>query len=260
MQLRGKSVIVTGSGGGGCGRAIAARFALEGASVVVSDINENGGEDTVRQISAAGGKAVFHRADVGNELDVRGLVDFAVKIFGGLHVLINNASGPEFRPDAPLESWKEIVQIELLGTMLATRFAVDAMCSQGGGAIVNMSSISALPHGREHPAPAYDAAKAGILRLTTMLAFLGERENIRVNCLAPGWIASPQVRAYWEPLTPEQRRQRHAPSRLLSVEEVAGAVHRLATDECLCGRVLVWDSDKDPRLIPWGDRGYAELV
>jgi NAD(P)-dependent dehydrogenase (short-subunit alcohol dehydrogenase family) len=79
--------------------------------------------------------------------------------------------------------------------------------------------------------PAYDTAKAGVIRLTTTLAWLNEKENIRVNCLAPGWIASGDVRSYWESLTPEQRIERRAPSRLLQLDEVADAVTRLATNE-----------------------------
>jgi NAD(P)-dependent dehydrogenase (short-subunit alcohol dehydrogenase family) len=92
-----------------------------------------------------------------------------------------------------------------------------------------------------------------------MLDWLGPRDQIRVNCLAPGWIASEQVRAYWEPLTAEQRKARGAPSRLLTLDEVAGAVFRLATDESLSGRVMVWWSEDEPRLIPFGDRGYERL-
>ena len=103
-------------------------------------------------------------------------------------------------------------------------------------------------------------AKAAIIRLTTMLAWLGEKENIRVNCLAPGWIGSQFVRAYWESLTPDQRKQRGVPSRLLSLEEVASAVFRLATDDSLAGRVMVWWSEDSPGLIPCGDRGYETLT
>jgi NAD(P)-dependent dehydrogenase (short-subunit alcohol dehydrogenase family) len=263
VELRDKTAVVTGSGGDGCGRAIACRFAREGARVVVSDINEAGGLETVRRIESEGGKAAFHRADVCVEQQVRDLIDFASQHFGSLDILVNNASGPEYHPDRPFDLWNEIIQTELLGTVYATRFAVDAMRRGGGGAIVNISSISALWHGRKNPAPAapaYDAAKAGVLRLTTMLAWLGDKEKIHVNCLAPGWIASPPVRSYWEPLTPEQRKERGAPSRLLSLEEVAGATVRLATDESLCGRILVWWSEDEPRLIPWGDRGYQDLI
>jgi len=259
MEIAGKVVVVTGAGGDGSGRAIARRFAHDGASVVITDINEAGARETVHQIENAGGRAVFHPADVRIEAQVRELLDFATSTFGGLSVLVNNASGP-FHPDAPLDHWLETMQTDLLGTMYGVRTAIDFMRRSGGGAIVNISSISALWHGRAHPAPAYDAAKAAVLRLTTTLGWLGEKENIRVNCLAPGWIASGQVRAYWEPLTPAERHQRGAPSRLLELEQVAGAVVRLATDESLHGRVLVWWSEDQPGLIPWADPGYRELL
>jgi NAD(P)-dependent dehydrogenase (short-subunit alcohol dehydrogenase family) len=262
MEMKGKTALITGSGGEGSGRAIACQLAALGAKVIVSDINESGGRETVRRIEATGGTAAFYRADVQVEQQVRDLIGFAETQFGGLHVLVNNASGPAYRPDQPFDLWNEIIQTDLLGTVYATRQAIDAMRRVGGGAIVNISSISALWHGRKTllPAvPAYDAAKAGVLRLTTMLAWLGQ-ENIRVNCLAPGWIASPPVRAYWEPLTPDQRKERGAPSRLLSVDEVAEAIVHLATDESLSGRILVWWSEDAPRLIPWGDPGYAELL
>src|SRR5215469_1414943 len=224
MELAGKVIVVTGSGGSGCGRAIARRFAREGAAVVVSDVDEGGGCETVRLIAGENGRAAFCRADVRSEQEVRELIAFAEREFGGLDILVNNASGP-FHPDEPLEYWSETVATDLLGTMYATRLAIDAMRRRSGGAIVNISSISALWHGRDFAAPAYDAAKAAVLSLTSMLAFLGEKENIRVNCLAPGWIASEPVRAYWEPLTVEQRLARRAPpTRLLSLAEVASAV------------------------------------
>ncbi len=259
MGTRTGVTIVTGSGGTGSGRAIALRFAAESAPVVVTDVNEAGAHETVRQIQLAGGHAAFHPADVRSSDQVRKLVEFAENTFGPLAVLVNNASAP-FHPDAPLDHWLETMETDLLGVMYGTRAAIEAMRRAGGGAIVNISSISALWHGREHPAPAYDAAKAGVLRLTTALGWLGEKDNIRVNCLAPGWIASEQVRAYWEPLTAEQRKERGAPSRLLELSQVADAVVRLATDESLCGRVMVWWSEDEPRLIPWGDVGYAALV
>ncbi len=81
-----------------------------------------------------------------------------------------------------------------------------------------------------------------------------------MNCLAPGWIASGEVRSYWESLTPQQREERGAPSKLLQLEDIAAAVVRLATDESLNGRILVWWSEDQPRLIPWADPGYAALV
>jgi NAD(P)-dependent dehydrogenase (short-subunit alcohol dehydrogenase family) len=92
MDLSGKVAIVTGSGGGGCGRAIASRFAREKCSVVICDINEPGGRETVRLIEASGGRAAFFRTDVGTESEIEALVEFAGKTYGGLDVLVNNAS------------------------------------------------------------------------------------------------------------------------------------------------------------------------
>lgn len=260
MDIRGKTVIVTGAGANGSGRAISRRFAAEGANVVVSDINPEGGWETARQIQSDGGRAEFFLADVRVEEQVRELIAFAERRYGGLNVMVNNASGPDIRPDEPLEHWAINFPTDVFGAMYGTRLAIDALRRSGGGAVVNMTSITGLWHGRKNPATGYDVAKAGIIRLTTALAWLGERENIRINCLAPGWIASEHVRNYWESLTPQQRVERAVPSRLLALEEVASAVYRLATDASLAGRVLVWWSENAPGLIPWGDRGYAALT
>jgi NAD(P)-dependent dehydrogenase (short-subunit alcohol dehydrogenase family) len=251
--------IVTGSGGAGCGRTIARRFARDGSAVIVSDINDQGGDETVQLIHSSGGHAAFFRADVRDEHQIRDLITFAEHTFGRLTTLINNASGP-FRPDEPPEYWADTVQTEFLGALHATRYAIEAMRRTGGGAIVNMASISGLWHGRRFPtrAPAYDAAKEGILRLTTTLQYLATTENIRVNCLAPGWIATEGPRQYWDSLTPTERIARGVPSKLLSVDDIANAVTRLATDPTLSGRVLVWWSEDQPRLIKWGDRGYRD--
>ena len=259
MDLKGKAAIVTGSGGGGCGRAIALRFAREGATVIVSDIDVDGARETAQLIEAAGGHASVFPADVRDEHAIKALIDHAVQMFGGLAVLVNNASDPHPGFDTPLDQWRQTLETDFIGAALATRLAIDALRRGGGGAVVNMGSISALPHGRDRRLPAYDAAKAGLIRLTTGLAFLRE-EGIRVNCLAPGWIAAPQVGEYWESLTPEQRKANGVPSRLLQLEEIAQAVVRLATDESLYGRVLVWDSEDMPRLIEWADQGYAKTT
>jgi 3-oxoacyl-[acyl-carrier protein] reductase len=251
-------VIVTGAGGTGCGRAIAARFAVCGAAVVVSDINEAGGHDTVGLIEGGGGRAVFFRADVREESQMRDLVSFAEAKFGGLTVLVNNASAPH--GGEGLESWMEPVETDLLGAIYATRWAINAMRRSGGGAIVNIASISALWHGRKTAGgfPGYDVAKAGMIRMTTRLASLAETDGIRVNCLAPGWISTDGPRQYWESLTPAERLERGVPSRLLTTDQVSEAVLRLAEDRSLAGRVLVWWSDDPPYLIAWGDRGYRD--
>jgi len=258
MQLEGKVAIVTGSGGGGTGRAVARRFASEGAAVVVTDLKREGGEETVRLIEAAGGRARFRQSDVRIESEVKALVDFAESKFGGLDILVNNASSPDGY--GPLTGWADAVNLEILAPMNATLAAIEAMRRRGGGAIVNIGSTSALGHGRKHSAwPAYDVGKMAQMRLTTTLGRLRDSDRIRVNCLVPAWIASPGPKEYWESLTPEQRRERGVPETLLSLDEVAGAILRLATDETLYGRIMVWWNGQPPRLIAQGDQGFQEL-
>ncbi|HTS57912.1 MAG TPA: SDR family oxidoreductase [Terriglobales bacterium] len=252
-------VVVTGGGGSGCGRSISERFAKGGAALVVSDIDEVGGLTTVRGIERNGGRAAFFQADVRKESEVKRLVSFAQTTFGGLSVLVNNASAPH--GDASMDSWMGALETDLLGAMYATRWAIEAMRGHGG-AIVNLASISALWHGRNVPGgiPGYDVAKAGMIRMTTRLAPLAETDDIRVNCLAPGWIATNEVLRYWESLTPSERRARSVPERLLTTDQISDAVVRLAEDRSLAGRVLVWWSEDEPRLITWGDRGYRDFV
>jgi len=99
-----------------------------------------------------------------------------------------------------------------------------------------------------------------MIRMTTRLAPLAETDGIRVNCLAPGWIATAGVRQHWESLTSAERAARGMPSQLLTTDQISEAVVRLAEDRSLAGRVLVWWSEDAPRLIEWGDRGYRDLV
>jgi len=258
MKLKDKVTIVTGAGGGGTGRATAHRFAREGALVVVNDVNEAGGRQTVALIESSGGRAAFCRADVGKESDVNALFAFAQSTFGGVDVLVNNASSPDGL--GQLTGWIECMQLEVLGPMRATLAAIEIMRRRGGGAIVNIGSTSALGHGRKHSSwPSYDAAKMAMMRLTTTLGVLRDQDKIRVNCLVPNWIASPGPKEYWESLTPEQRKERGVPATLISPDEIADAIHRLATDETLFGRIMVWWNGEPPRLIPVGDPGYEQL-
>jgi NAD(P)-dependent dehydrogenase (short-subunit alcohol dehydrogenase family) len=258
--LNERTAIVTGSGGTGCGRAIARHLALEGARVVVTDTNIAGGEETVRLIRSEGGRATFCRADVRNEEDVRNLIAFAASEFGPLSVLVNNASA-FYGHGYEMDHWLATAETEFLGPLFTIRCAIETMRqAKTDGTIVNISSISALWHGRRVAggAPMYDAAKAGLLRLTTGLAELAKTDHIRVNCLAPGWIATEGPLEYWESLTPEQRLERGVPARLLTTSQIADVVVRLATDESLAGRVVIWWSDDEPRLIEWGDPGYRK--
>jgi NAD(P)-dependent dehydrogenase (short-subunit alcohol dehydrogenase family) len=259
MNPNTKVAIVTGAGGPGCGRAIARRLAREGAAVVVNDIAEEGADQTRKLIEAEGGRAAVVLANVGVELAAQKLVAHAEATFGGLDIVVNNASGPGYHPEAPFDHWVESIQTDLFGAIHMTLHSLDPMRRRGGGAIVSMGSVSALGHGRKHgEVPGYDVAKAGVIRLTTTLARL-QKENIRVNCLVPGWIASPEVQGYVDSLTPDQRKQRGVPNTLITTDEIADAVLQLATDEALAGRVMVWWNDQPRRMIPVGDQGYERL-
>ena len=259
MELRGKVAVITGAGGLGSGRAEALRLAGSGCRVIVSDIDEVGATETVRLIREAGGEGEPFRCDVGSETQVAALMAFAKETYGRLDILINNASAP-YRPRAPLSAWRETIQVDLFGAIYGTQYALPIMGKQGGGTILNVGSTSALGHGEGHcGAPAYDIAKIGVIRLTTTLRDLREKSNIRVNCLVPGWVAVPEVKAYYDALTPLQRRDPRIPPRLTTLDEVTQAVVDLITDESLAGRILVMWSGEEPGLVPLNDQGYERL-
>lgn len=258
MELAGKVAVVTGAGGGGQGRALAVRLGAEETVVVVSDLNEAGGAETVRRIRGNGGQAVFVRADMGNEADIAALFAHVEKNFGGLDILVNNA-GPYF-PGDRLERWEETIKANLLGTMSAALHAVRSMRQRGGGAILCYGSTSAIGHGRKHsPAPAYDVAKAGVARFVTTMQWLRDAHNIRINCILPDWVATEEVQAYVDSLTPEQRHSGRVPDTLIGLEEISTAALRFISDESLAGRVLIWWNGQAPALIPADDPGYASL-
>ncbi len=258
MDIAGKVAIVTGSGGGGQGRAVALRLAAEGASVVVSDVDEAGARETLRRIEAAGGRGAFLCADVGNEAEIRALISFAENRFGGVDILVNNA-GPYY-PGDRLERWTETLQANLFSSVYGTLYAIEAMRRRGGGAIICYGSTSAVGHGRKHSAsPAYDVAKAGVARLASTMGWLAEAYGIRVNCIVPDWVATEEVQTYVDSIPPEQRRASGVPDTLTPLTEIAGAVVRLIRDDSLSGRVLVWWSGQPPGLIPQADPGYTAL-
>jgi NAD(P)-dependent dehydrogenase (short-subunit alcohol dehydrogenase family) len=249
--------LVTGGGGEGSGRAIARRFARDGAHVIVCDIDPAGAEQTVELIVRDGGRAAHHTTDVRSREQLEEAFKFA-RSFGNITTVVNNASDTgSFHPEAPLDYWDEIVQTDFLGAMWSTRLGIDALRESGGGAIVNVSSTSALRERAEDQSPIYDVAKLAILRLSMRLAFL-KRENIRVNCIIPHWIAVPFLIEYFSGLSAEERLKRGVPERLIPTDEIADAVFRLATNPALAGEAIGWpDGGKAMLLRSAGDASWA---
>jgi NAD(P)-dependent dehydrogenase (short-subunit alcohol dehydrogenase family) len=220
--------LITGAGSG-LGAALALAYARLGVRVVVSDIDYALAGAVAAQIRGAGGQALAHRCDVASEVQVAAVVQRALREYGGLQFVINNA-GPNLDDD-PLSHWTRLLNANLLGTLLITRHAIDAMRDRGGS-IVNIAADSGLGFGHEEQ-PAYAAAKAGVMRFTSALGFLQERHGIRVNCLVP--------------------------DRGLSQEDFVSAVVELSQREACAGRVAVCRSGKPLELVPHADPGYQAL-
>ncbi len=199
MRLANKVAIITGSAGG-MGQAAAALFAEEGASVVVTDINEQAGKETVQSIEAAGGRAIFVKADVTKEEEVKTLVETALDSFGHIDVLYNNA-GVMLSQDTSVventeELWDKVLDINLKSVFLCCKHTIPHMVKQGKGSIINIASFVALM-GCTVPQDAYTASKGGMLSLTKSLAVQYGRQGIRCNAICPGPIETPLLRYLW---------------------------------------------------------------
>jgi NAD(P)-dependent dehydrogenase (short-subunit alcohol dehydrogenase family) len=184
-----KVAIVTGAGGG-IGRGIALALAREGAAVVVASRRQEPGEETVRLIAGAGGRARWQRADVCAEQDCAAVVAAAVETYGRLDILVNNAG---IFPRGTLEEttqelWDEIIDTNLRGPFFMCKHAVPAMRRSGGGSIVNIGSTNAYCGGTN--LIAYACSKGGLLTLTRNLARALAPDRIRSNVVNPGWVVS----------------------------------------------------------------------
>lgn len=231
--LAGKVALVTG-GASGIGRAAALAMAREGARVVVADVAEAGGSETVQRIVAAGGQALFQRADVADAADVATLVRRAVETYGRLDCAFNNAgiegaiAAPHEYPD---DAFDRVIAVNLKGVWLCLKAEVQQMLAQGGGAIVNTASAAGLVG-----APtiaAYAASKHGVVGLTKSFALAYARQGIRVNAVCPGIIRTPMVERSFMARGPDAVARLEATEpvgRLGTPEEVAEAVVWLCSD------------------------------
>jgi len=192
MNLKGKTAIVTG-GAMGIGFGIAYRLAEAGANVVIADINENAGNNAVKELQSAGWMAVFVQTDVSDENSVKDVVDFSVKTYGGIDILVNNAGiYPVIRVlEMSTTDFEKIINVNLKSVFLFTKAVGEIMIKQGrGGKIINISSIDAL-HPSSVGLAVYDASKHGIWGFTKNTALELAPHNIAVNAIAPGSISTP---------------------------------------------------------------------
>lgn len=230
MLLQDKTALVTGAGSG-IGRAVALAFAREGARVAVSDMNSAGGEETVAMVRREGGEAFFAWTDVARAVDSRQLVERVVKTWGRLDVACNNAGvGGESAATADYgdDEWQRVIGVNLTGVFFGMKHQLGAMLATGGGAIVNISSI--LGQVGFANAPAYVAAKHGVVGLTRTAALEYGTQGIRVNAVGPAFIHTPMIARFEDDASErEALLALHPMGRLGQPEEVAELVAWLAS-------------------------------
>ena len=234
FRLDGRGALITGAASG-IGREAAGLFAGAGAAVVVCDASADAGESCVESVRAAGGEACFAHADVSKSDEMRDAVATAVREFGGLHVLFNNAG---IFPDAdgsPVDTdeavWEQVIDVNLKGVFLGCKHGIPALLASGGGSIINTASFVAVM-GAATSQIAYTASKGGVLAMTREIAVEYARQGIRANSLCPGPVNTPLLEEFLADPEARARRMVHLPmGRLAEASEIARPALFLASPD-----------------------------
>lgn len=234
MRLQDKVALVTGAGSG-IGRAISLEFAREGAKVLLAELDQESGPAVAAEIDAAGGDARFFHCDVTQEQEVQAAIEAAVDAFGRVDIMVNNAGVNH-------QDWDTTLAVNLSGVYYGCKHAAEAMAAQGGGVIINLSSMLGLIGlGADIP---YVAAKHGVVGLTKDFAILYAQRGVRVNCVNPGWIDTPFIPMVTDNPAVRQQLEGQTPmGRLGKPEEIAKCALFLASDDSsfMTGAPLVVD-------------------
>lgn len=227
----GKVALVTG-GASGIGEACVLTLARGGARVAIVDLNQELGDQTVAAVQQAGGEAIFLRVDVADPQAVEQMVATTVETFGRLDIAVNNAGiGGEPNPTGgySIEGWRKVIDVNLNSVFYCMRYEIPQMLAQGGGAIVNMASI--LGSVGFATAPAYVAAKHGVVGLTKAAALEYGKQGIRINSVGPGFIKTPLLAGALDDQTQAYLSGLHAVGRMGESQEVAELVAFLCSDQ-----------------------------
>ncbi len=243
-RLKGKVANVTG-GASGIGAATLRRFAAEGASVVCADIDDEAGAEVVAKLEADGAAASFQHCDVSQLRDIEATVELAVKTYGGLDVMYNNAawSGGGYVAQIEPEVWTRSLAVMLDSVFYGMRTAIPAMLERGGGSIISTASVEGF-FGEIMASP-YTTAKAAVINLTRNVAIEYGRKRIRANAVCPGAVDTPMLERLFDvsPNSREEVMAQHAIGRFIQPEEIANVVLFLASDEAsaITGAAIVVD-------------------
>ena len=233
-RLQDKVAVITGAAGG-IGRQTAILFAKEGAKLVITDVNDAGGNETLTMVREYTEDAVYLHADVSKAADNEKTIALAESTYGGLHILFNNAGimhGDDGNAMQTTEEvWDLTMDINLKGVYLGCKYGIPALQRSGGGTVINTASFVAIL-GAATPQLAYTASKGGVLAMTRELAVIHARENIRCNSLCPGPLHTKLLMDFLDTEAKKQRRLVHIPmGRFGLAEEMAKAALFLASDD-----------------------------